>query len=84
MKKVLLQACIIAMSAAGFCLLHFALHFYMPFLLFFLQVLLDLSTGFHVEVIYISLETLFLIKQNVTNEKVTWKIFNLDTSEHED
>ncbi|NWX43062.1 DSG1A protein, partial [Steatornis caripensis] len=29
---------------------HFALHFYMPILLLLLQVLLDFSTGFHVEV----------------------------------
>lgn len=36
--------------------------FYMPIFLLFLQVLLDFSTGFHVEVIYISLETDFVIK----------------------
>lgn len=70
--------------AAGFCMLHFPLHFYKPFFLLFFQVLLDFSTGFHVEVIYFSLETLFLIKQNVTNEKITWKMLNLDTSEPED
>uniref|UniRef100_A0A8B9IY78 Cadherin domain-containing protein n=1 Tax=Amazona collaria TaxID=241587 RepID=A0A8B9IY78_9PSIT len=61
----------------------FSLQFYMPIFLLFLQVLLDFGTGFHVEVIHISLETVYLIKGTLVNKR-EWIKFAAACREGED